>query len=83
MAKNNTVSWVKLVITIVSLIVVVAIAWATVSNNVENNVKDIETNTKNITILDGRTDEVEDDIIKIQGDITYIKEGIDEIKKKL
>ena len=76
MAENNNISWAKLVITIAALLVTFGIAWATVRN-------DVDVNTKTLDIIETRSLTNERDIIRLQADIKYIREGVDEIKKKL
>lgn len=76
MAENNNISWAKLVITIAALLVTFGIAWATVRN-------DVDVNTKTLETIETRSLTNERDIIRLQSDIKYIREGVDEIKKKL
>ena len=74
--NNNNISWAKLIITIAALLVTFGIAWATVRN-------DVDVNTKTLETVEIRSSTNERDIIRLQSDIKYIREGVDDIKRKL
>ena len=83
-AKTRQITtWTKILIEFGILIMAVGIAWATLSNDVEENADDIAKHDDRIKCVEKITSEVNADIREIKVHQKYITEGIKEIKDKL
>ena len=78
MSKNNEKIWrlARIAITIGTLLVAVAVAYATLRERVN-------TNRGRIGTVEQKAEDNQTAIVEMKTDIKYIKEGIDEIKEQL
>lgn len=78
MSNNNEKikGWFRLLWPIVVALLLIAVAYGTLRANVKENKEDIEK-------VEIKAEVTENNVIKLQTDVTYIKEGIDEIKREL
>jgi hypothetical protein len=78
--KNDVVKWLGILITVIVLVIGGIKTASVLAYRVEENDKiDKEEHTK----LDGYARENRENILKIQTDIAYIKQGVDEIKQQV
>ena len=83
--KNNNGIWRKLsvIITIIVLITGTVFAYAKYCGQVENNANDIAELQRVEKNAEGERRMTREAVIKLQADVDYIKQGIDEIKAEL
>lgn len=83
--KNNDKLWrgVHIALTITAIIAPVAVAYGIFGERVNNNTRNIEKNSICIKILETTTNEQCLSIGKVEKDVQYIREIVDEIKREI
>jgi len=84
MQDNSKVSRItKFIIEAGIIVVAIAIAWSTLKSSVGYNRIDIDRNTRSIEALSEDSRQVTGDIREIKVEQKYIRQGIEEIKKRI
>jgi len=74
---------IQYVIPLFSIMFAVGVAYSSLRTGVEHNERSIKAACGDVKLLDGSVKANREDIIKIQGDVTYIKQGVDQITKSI
>lgn len=79
MTKTSLNGWTKWIMIALALVLAVA-GWVWNASAINSRVNTV---SKENAEDHPKIDENHEDIVKLQSDVTYIKEGVDEIKKEL